>query len=189
MRSISVIRLECLQQLWIVFYPFGDCVHHSRLQAVLVQCRGVLAVLFSVLQSVHTAPHDPLLPFCRPGASAVGTSTLAADQKVTHGVLAGIFALQSFVPDFLSFHLGRPPCQFLLHLSEGFGIDDRRVAVLDIVFRALPCVHSNLLADAVLDVGLAEDGIALISFVGEDRPNRPRLPMGFPARGADAVIG
>lgn len=138
LRSISVIRLECLQQLWIVFYPFSDCVHHSRLQAVLIQCRGMSAVLFSVLQAVHTAPHDSFLPFCRPGTSAVGASAFTANQKVTHGILAGIFALQSFVPDFLSLHFGRPPCQFLLHLSEGFGIDDCRVAILNVVFRALP---------------------------------------------------
>ena len=123
------------------------------------------AVLFSVLQAVHTAPHDPLLPFCRPGASAVGTPALAADQKVTHGVFAGIFALQSFVPYLLPLHLGRPPCQFLLHPSEGFGIDDCRMAVPDIIFRVLPRVHTNLFTDAILDVGLAEDGIALIAFI------------------------
>ena len=123
------------------------------------------AVLFSVLQAVHTAPYDPLLPFCRPGASAVGTPAFAADQKVAHGIFAGIFALQGLIPYLLALHLGRPPCQFLLHPSEGFGIDDCRVAILNVIFRALACVHANLLADAVLDVGLAEDRISLVAFV------------------------
>ena len=52
------------------------------------------------------------------------------------------------------------PCEFLLNSAEGGRVDDGRVAVFHIVFRAFTVVDSDLFADAVGDVGLIDDGIA-----------------------------
>ena len=60
------------------------------------------------------------------------------------------------------------PCEFLLDSAEGSRVDNGRVAVFHIVFRAFAVVDSDLFADAVVDVGFVDDGIALILFIGEN---------------------
>ena len=45
------------------------------------------------------------------------------------------------------------PCEFLLNSAEGSRVDNGRVAVFYIVFRAFAVVDSDLFADAVGDVG------------------------------------
>ena len=42
------------------------------------------------------------------------------------------------------------------------------MTILYIVFRAFAVIYSDLFADAVGDVGLVDDGIALVLFVGEN---------------------
>ena len=49
--------------------------------------------------------------------------------------------------------------------------DDCGVIVFYVVFRAFSVVDSDLLGDAVGDVGLVDDRIALVPFVGEDGLN------------------
>ena len=51
------------------------------------------------------------------------------------------------------------PCEFLLNSAEGSRVDDGRVAVFHIVFRAFAVVDSDLFADAVGDVGLIDDSV------------------------------
>ena len=60
------------------------------------------------------------------------------------------------------------PCKFLLDSAEGSRVDDGRVAVFYIVFWAFAVVDSDLFADAVGNVGLVDNGIALILFIGEN---------------------
>ena len=64
------------------------------------------------------------------------------------------------------------PCEFLLSSAEGSRVDDGRMAVLYIVFRAFAVIYSDLFADAVGDVGLIDNVIALILFIGENLPYR-----------------
>ena len=52
------------------------------------------------------------------------------------------------------------PCEFFLNSAEGSRVDDGRVTILYIVFRAFAVIYSDLLANAVSDVGLIDDGIA-----------------------------
>ena len=80
------------------------------------------------------------------------------------------------------------PCEFLLNSAEGSRVDNGRVAVLYIVFRAFAVVDSDLFADAVGDVGLIDDGIAFISLIGENGLYRGKLPLCFSRRAFDALF-
>ena len=60
------------------------------------------------------------------------------------------------------------PCEFLLNSAEGSRVDDGRVTILYIVFRAFAVIYSDLLANAVGNIGFVDDGIALILFIGEN---------------------
>ena len=60
------------------------------------------------------------------------------------------------------------PCEFLLNSAKGSRVDDGRVTILYIVFRAFAVIYSDLLADAVGNIGFVDDGIALILFIGEN---------------------
>ena len=60
------------------------------------------------------------------------------------------------------------PREFLLSSAEGSRVDDGRVTILYIVFRAFAVIYSDLFADAVGNVGLIDNGIALILFIGEN---------------------
>mgnify|MGYP007027004959 CR=1 FL=1 len=51
------------------------------------------------------------------------------------------------------------PCEFLLNSAEGGRVDNGRVTVFYIVFRAFTVVDSDLFADAVGDVGLIDDSV------------------------------
>lgn len=80
------------------------------------------------------------------------------------------------------------PCEFLLNSAEGGRVDNGRVAVFHIVFRAFAVVDSDLFADAVGDVGLIDDGIAFVSLVGENGLYRGKLPFCFSRRAFDALF-
>ena len=80
------------------------------------------------------------------------------------------------------------PCEFLLNSAEGSRVDDGRVTILYIVFRAFAVVDSDLFADAVGDVGLIDDGIAFVSLVGENGLYRGKLPFCFSRRAFDALF-
>ena len=80
------------------------------------------------------------------------------------------------------------PCEFLLNSAEGGRVDNGRVAVFHIVFRAFTVVDSDLFADAVGDVGLIDDGIAFVSLVGENGLYRGKLPFCFSRRAFDALF-
>ena len=60
------------------------------------------------------------------------------------------------------------PCEFFLNSAEGSRVDDGRVTILYIVFRAFAVIYSDLLANAVGNIGFVDDGIALILFIGEN---------------------
>lgn len=60
------------------------------------------------------------------------------------------------------------PREFLLSSAEGSRVDDGRVTILYIVFRAFAVIYSDLLANAVGNIGFVDDGIALILFIGEN---------------------
>ena len=60
--------------------------------------------------------------------------------------------------------------------------------VFYVVFRAFSVVDSDLLGDAVGDVGLVDDRIALISFVGEDGLYGGVCPFVFSAWGFDSFF-
>lgn len=74
--------------------------------------------------------------------------------------------------DLLGLGLAGSPCQFLLDSAEGYRIDDGRMVVLHIVFRTFSVIDHHLFGQAVLDVGLVDDGIALVFLVGEDGLDR-----------------
>lgn len=86
-----------------------------------------------------------------------------------------------FRADLLDLSLSAPSCHFLLHSAEGCGVDDCGMIVLDVVFRSLAVVDHDLLGQAVSDVGLVEDGVALVFLVGKNRFYRSSLP--FPDAG------
>ena len=65
----------------------------------------------------------------------------------------------------LDLALAGAPRQFLLHSAEGAGVNDSGMIVLNIEFRPLAVVRSDLLTEAVGDIGLVDDGIALVFFV------------------------
>ncbi len=80
------------------------------------------------------------------------------------------------------------PRELLLNSAEGSRVDDGRVAVFYIVFRAFTVVDSDLFADAVGDVGLIDDGIAFVSLIGENGLYRRKLPLCFSRRAFDALF-
>ena len=84
--------------------------------------------------------------------------------------------------------LARTPCEFLLDSAEGSRVDDSRVAVFYIVFWAFAVVYSGLFADAVGNVGLVDDGVALILFIRENRLYRGKLSLSFSRRAFDAFF-
>lgn len=78
--------------------------------------------------------------------------------------------------DLLGLGLAGSPCQFLLDSAEGYRIDDGRMVVLYIVFRTFSVIDHHLFRQAVLDVGLVDDGITLVFLVREDGLDRGVLP-------------
>ena len=70
--------------------------------------------------------------------------------------------------DLLDLALACPSCEFLLDSAEHSRRDDCGVIVFHVVFRAFSVVDSDLLGDAVCDVSLVDDRIALVPLVGED---------------------
>ena len=66
--------------------------------------------------------------------------------------------------------------------------DDCGVIVFHVVFRAFSVVDSYLLGDAVCDVGLVDDRIALIFFVGEDGLYGRVCPFALTAGGFDSFF-
>lgn len=90
--------------------------------------------------------------------------------------------------DLLDLTLACPSCEFLLDSAEHSGRDDCGVIVFHVVFRAFSVVDSDLLGDTVGDVGLVDDRIALISFVGEDGLYGGVCPFVFPAGGFDSFF-
>ena len=133
-----------------------------------------MTVFLGVFIAVDASPHNFLFAACRPCASAVGGFAFAADEQFCQGVFAllglGFSADVAFAG---------APCKFLLNSAEGSRVDDGRVAVFYIVFRAFTVVDYNLFADAVGDVGLIDDGIAFVSLVGENGLYRGKLPLSF----------
>ena len=80
------------------------------------------------------------------------------------------------------------PREFLLSSAEGGRVDNGRVAVFHIVFRAFAVIYSDLLANAVGNIGFVDDGIALILFIGENGLYRGKLPLCFSRRAFDALF-
>ena len=62
------------------------------------------------------------------------------------------------------------------------------MVVLDVILRQLAGILLDLLADAVGDVGLIDDGIAFVSLVGENGLYRGKLPFCFSRRAFDALF-
>ena len=77
---------------------------------------------------------------------------------------------------------------FYLYAFPFCGRNNCFVTVFYIVFRAFAVVDSDLFADAVGDVGLIDDGIALVSLVGENGLYRGKLPLCFSRRAFDALF-
>ena len=78
------------------------------------------------------------------------------------------------IRDRLDLALAGTPCELLLNPAKGSRVDNGRVTILYIVFRAFAVIYSDLFADAVGDVGLVDDGIALVLFVGENGLYAPK---------------
>ena len=93
-----------------------------------------------------------------------------------------------FRSDLLDISLSIPPRHFFLHSAEGSRVDNCGMVVFNVVFWTFPVVDHDLLGQAVPDVGLVEDGIALVFFIGEDRCNRSSLPSSNARRRWNPVV-
>ena len=181
------MQFQCSQYLGVLIGGFHDCRHNSLLQYAFFYGRRVVAVFLAVVKTIYTSPYDFLFAACRPSASAVWCFAFAADEQFCHSVFAWIFALLGF--GFLSdLALTWTPCEFLLDSAEGGWVDNGRVTILYIVFRTFAVIYSDLFADAVGNIGLIDNGIALILFIGENGLYRWKLPSCFSRRVFDALF-
>lgn len=93
-----------------------------------------------------------------------------------------------FRSDLLDLSLSIPPRHFFLHSAEGSRVDNCGMVVFNVVFRTLPVVYHDLLGQAVSDVSLVENGVALVFLVCEDRCNRSSLPSSDARRRRNPVV-
>lgn len=124
--------------------------------------------IFSVVETVDASPYNLLLSFYRPCASAVRRSAFSADEQFGQSILARIFALLCFGADLLDLSFTGAPFQFLLNSAEGSGVDDSRMIILHVVFLSFAVIDLDRFADAVCDISLIDDCIALILFIREN---------------------
>ena len=76
-----------------------------------------------------------------------------------------MFGFRAFLLDLF---LAVSSSDFFLDSAECKGVNDSRMVVLDIVFWVVTVIDHDLFGYAILDVGLVNNGIALILFIGED---------------------
>lgn len=182
------MELQRFQYLRILSCRLKHGLHDGFLQDAFLNARRVVAVLLAVVKAADAPPYDLFLSVGRPCASAIGRSAFSANQKLRERVLAGITTLLRFCSDLLDLPLSIPPRHFFLHSAEGSGVDDGRMIVLDVVFRALSVIDHDLLGQAVSDIGLVENGVTLVFFVSEDRFNRSPLPSSNARRRWNPVV-
>lgn len=61
--------------------------------------------------------------------------------------------------------------------------------VIHIILRPFAAIDTNLFANAVLDIGFAQQGISLVFHIGEDGLNHAGLLYGFSHRRGNTVCG
>ena len=148
----------------------------------------MVAVFLPVVQAVDAPPYDFLLTSYRPCTSAVRCSALPAHEQLGKGIFTTVFTLLGGCADLLDLSLSGSSGEFLLHPVKGGGINDRRVVIFYIVLHPLSCVDAFLFADAVDNVSLAQQGIALVFLIGENGLYHAWLPDGSSHRCGDAAF-
>lgn len=149
------MEFQRFEHIGILFGSLHDRFHDCFLKDAFLNARRVVAVFLAIVKAVDASPYNLFLSIGCPGASAIWRSAFSADQKLCECVLAGIASLFCFRSDLLDFPLSAPSCHFFLYSAEGSGVDDCRMIVLDLVFRALAIIDHDLLGQAISDVGLA----------------------------------
>ena len=130
-----------------------------------------------VVQTADTAPYHALFATFGPSASAIQRSTFTANQTLRQSVLAGVgcqpcgsFLLGGAFP-------GVAPCHLCLHRIKGFAFHDAVVMILKQIHRQLTGIADNFPTDAVADVGLLQENISAVFFVGQNASNGCDRPL------------
>ena len=165
----------------------GDSRSDRILQNPFFYWRWVFAVFRAVIQSADAAPNDFFLAVLCPCCSAIRCSAVSAEEQLGQSVFTWIFAKLGFCTDIFDLAFTVTPWYFLLNPVEHCPFYNRRMIIFHIVHREFTGILFWLFADAVHNVGLLQQCVTFIFFIGQYREDAFCCPVGFSSWGENAV--